>query len=94
MDPSSLEKSKARRSSLRVALALSVGGAIVGIGLALGFSLLLHDACQGEPSCHKPMLALFGGVGFVQAVGLLATFALVDYLNRKSERRLLDAIRL
>ena len=94
MTPNPREKSTAPRRALTVALALSIGGAFVGIALALGFSLLLLDACQGEQNCQKPMLALLGGVGVVQAVAVIATSALVDYLNRKSERRLLHALRL
>ena len=93
MNPNSAEKIKTPRPRLRLALGLCIGVLALGIALALGFSFLLLDACQGEQSCQKPLLALFGGLGFVQAVSLVAIFALVDYLNRKSERRLLSALR-
>lgn len=93
MNPIPREKSKMSRRAMLVALGLGIGGGAFGTVLALGFSLLLLDACQGDPSCQKPMLALVGGLGFVQAVSLAAIAAIVDYLNRKSERRLLNALR-
>lgn len=93
MNPISHEKSKMSRRAFLVALSLGIGGGAFGTVLALGFSFLLLDACQGEQSCQRPLLALFGGLGFVQAVSLVGNFALVDYLNRKSERRLLSALR-
>ncbi len=68
-------------------------GTTIGIVLALGFSQLILDACQGDLSCQKPMLALFGGIGFIQVLHIIAVIALVDHLNRKSEGRLLEALR-
>ena len=86
-------KSKAAGQSLTFALGLLLCGTAIGIVLAFGFSQVILDACQGDLSCQKPLLALFGGIGLIQVLNIIAVFALVDHLNRKSEERLIEAIR-
>lgn len=93
MDANLNKKSKAPRQSPTRVIGLLVSGAAGGIALALGFSRLVADACQGDPSCHKPLLALFGGIVLLQALTIIAVYALVDHLNQKSEERVLDALR-
>lgn len=85
--------SAATRPSKSLVLALAIGGAVFGIALALGFGLFVLDACQGDQSCRRPVLALLGGVGVMQTLNIIAIAALIDHLNRKSERRLLKALR-
>ena len=78
-------KRKGPRRSLAIALCVLLSGTAIGIVLALGFSQLILDACQGDTGCQKPLLTLLGGIGFTQALGIVAMAALVDHLNRKSE---------
>lgn len=86
-------KSKAPRRSLTLLTLLLIGGIALGIVLALGFSRLFADACAGGPSCQRPLLALFGGIVLLHVFNIIAVSALVDHLNRKSEKRMLDALR-
>ncbi len=76
---------KMSRSFLSVVTGLILCGTAVGILLALGFSQLILDACGGDTSCQKPLLALFGGIGLTQALTVFAIIALVAHLNRRSE---------
>ena len=87
------KKSNTHRRSLTLLSALLLSGAAIGIALALGFSRLIADACQGAPSCQRPFMTLFGGIVLLHAFNIIAVFALVDHLNRKSEERMLDALR-
>ena len=92
MDSFISAKSKAPRRSLALLILLLISGTALGIVLALGFSRLFVDACEGAPSCQRPLLALFGGIVLLHVFNIIAVFALVDHLNRKSEERLLDAL--
>lgn len=85
MDGRMVKKSEAPVRSVAVALGLLLCGTAVGVGSALGFSQLLLDACQGDFSCQKPLLALFGGIGFTQALTIIAIYALVNHLIRKRD---------
>lgn len=87
------EKSKAPRRSLTLLALLLISGTALGIALALGFNRLIADACEGAPSCQRPLLALLGGIVLLHVVNIIAVYFLVDHLNRKSEERLLDAPR-
>ena len=93
MDQNTLEKSKAGRPSVAIVLGLLLVGTAIAIVLALGFSRLILDACQGDVSCQKPLLALFGGIVFTQALTVIACFALVGALNRQSRAQLLKTLR-
>ena len=85
-------KSKAPSRSLALLIVLLISGTAIGIVLALGFSRLIADACEGAPSCQRPLLALFGGIVLLHVFNIIAVFALVDHLNRNSEERMLDAL--
>lgn len=87
------EKGKAHRRSLTLLTLLLISGTAIGIFLALGFGRLIADACEGAPSCQRPLLALFGGIVMLHVFNIIAVFALVDHLNRMSEKRLLAALR-
>lgn len=80
------KKGKAPRLFLSVAVGLVLCGTAVGILLALGFSQLILDACGGDASCQKPLLALLGGIGLTQALTISAIGVLVAHLNRKSDK--------
>ncbi|MDE2775329.1 MAG: hypothetical protein OXI77_05250 [Chloroflexota bacterium] len=81
------------RSFLSVVLGLVLCGTAVGILLALGFSQLILDACGGDASCQKPLLALIGALGFTQALTVIAIGVLVAQLNRLNAERLREAFR-
>jgi hypothetical protein len=87
------KKNKNPGRLLAIVSLLLISGAAVGIALALGFSRLFADACPGAPSCQKPFMTLFGGIVTLHVVNIVAVFALVAHLNRKSQERMLDALR-
>lgn len=93
MDSSFGKKSKAPRRSLTLLIILLISGTALGLALALGFSRLIADACGAAPSCQRPLLALLGGIVLLHVVNIIAVYFLVDHLNRKSDERLLDALR-
>ena len=93
MDLNTIAKSKAGRPSLALILGLLLGGTAIAIVLALGFSQLILDACQGELRCQKPLLALFGGIVFTQALTVIACIALAGAHYRQSRAQLLQALR-
>jgi len=76
---------KMSRSFLSVVTGLILCGTAVGILLALGFSQLILDACGGDASCQKPLLALIGAIGLTQALTVIAIGVLVAQLNRRSK---------
>ena len=94
MDASIDKKKNAPLRSPAVVLSLIIGAAIIGIILALAFNQSVSDSCQGDPSCQRPVIALFGGIALLHAVSIAVIYALVDHLNRRSELRLLEAFRL
>lgn len=93
MDTPIGKKSEPPRRSLTLVTILLISGTAIGIALALGFSRLIADACQADLSCQRPLLALFGGIVLLHVFNIIAVYALVDHLNRKSEKRMLDALR-
>jgi len=78
-------KDKRSRLFLSAVLGLMLCGTAVGILLALGFSQLILDACGGDASCQKPLLALIGALGFTQALTVIAVGVQVAQLNRRSK---------
>ena len=93
MDTYPSKKSKSPRRALALLTLLLISGTAIGIALALGFSRVFSDACQADLSCQRPILALLGGIVLLHVLNIIAVYFLVDQLNRKSEARLLDALR-
>ena len=87
------KKDRRSRFFLSAVVGLVLCGTAVGIILALGFSQLILDACGGDASCQKPLLALIGAIAFTQALTIIAIGVLVAHLNRRSEERMLEAFR-
>ena len=87
------KKDRRSRLFLSVVLGLLLCGTAVGILLALGFSQVVLDACGGDASCQKPLLALIGAIGFTQALTIIAIGVLVAHLNRMNAERWLEARR-
>lgn len=87
------KKSEPPQRSLTLVTILLFSGIAIGIALALGFSRLIADACEGAPSCQRPFMTLFGGIVMLHVFNIIAVFALVAHVNRKSEERMLDALR-
>ena len=86
MDKPIGKKSEPPRRSLTLVTILLISGIAIGIALALGFSRLIADACQGAPSCQRPLMTLFGGIVMLHVFTIIAVFALVAHLNRKSDK--------
>jgi len=87
------KKEERSRLFLSVVMGLILCGTAVGSLLALGFSQLILDACGGDASCQKPLLALIGALGFTQALTIIANGVLVAQLNRVNAERLREALR-
>ena len=87
------KKSEPPQRSLTLVTILLISGIAIGIALALGFSRFIADACEGAPSCQRPLMTLFGGIVMLHVFNIIAVFALVAHVNRKSEERMLDALR-
>lgn len=87
------KKDKGSQVLLSVVMGLILCGTAIGIVLALGFSQLILDACGGDASCQKPLLALIGAIGLTQALTIIAIGIMVAHLIRVSAERLLEALR-
>ena len=79
--------------TLAIALGMALGGVAFGIALAVFVDPLIRDACGSDGACRGSLRLLFGGIALVQALNLLLMTLLVDWLNRRSEGRLLQLIR-